>query len=259
MKKYLFLLLLTMPYVGFSQNTDYTLHQRIWNTTGTFDDQMGQYTFPYLDSAKFGIGGIYENIHFSGIQNVNISVAARLKGVTVSLSSSSISAPSYNQLSAHLATTLLLGKQVRLGASLDYMNVSVPTFSQQSAIDASLGTQVKFTDDIRIEMLATHLFELLQSEDTWDSYLILRSLYDVSPNATLCFSAEKNKTHEMSGRLMIDYHPHRLWSVLVGYQFRPNLFTIGLEFSPSQFRIGLLTSTHTQLHNSASVKAQYVK
>ncbi len=259
MNKLLLSLICILAFLGGrSQNVDFMLHQRIWNTTGTFGSQMGNYSFTYLDSAKFGIGVLYENLHNSGISDLNISAAVKLSKATVSASVVTLNTEGYNQLAAHLTGTLPLGKAVLVGASLDYATLSVPTYEDLSSIDVSVSTALRFTDDIRIEFLCSRLLALLSDENTWDSYLILRSTYAVTPKTSICFSAEKNKTQDMSGRLLLDYRPHQKWRLLAGYQFRPNLFSLGLEFSFNDIALGLMTTTHAQLNNNFSARAQYV-
>ncbi len=241
------------------QNSDYMLHQRIWNTTGTFGQQLGNYAFTSLDSSSFGIGILYQNLHNTGISDINISAAVSINKATLSATLVNLNTEGYNEISGHLVGVLPLNNTIQVGASLDYSQISIPTYSRQSSIDASVSTGLQFTPDIKVEFLAARLFTLLSKEELWDSYLVLRSMYRVSPKNSLCFSAEKNKTRDMTGRLLIDYRPHLKWRLLVGYQFRPNLFMLGLEFNTSDLGIGVLTSTHTQLGNNYSARAQYVR
>ncbi len=259
MKKLLLLLALGYPAsLIFAQNGDYMLHQRIWNTTGTFGQNMGNYAFTSLDSAKFGIGVLYQNLHSTGIQDINLSAAIRISRATLSAQVSTLGTEGYSQLTTHLTGTLPLGSSVRVGASLDYTTLQVTSYTDQNSIDASVSTAVQFTPEIRVEFLGARIFELLSDRDIWDSYIALRSMYRVSEKTSICFAVEKNKTRDMTGRLLIDYLPHPKWRILAGYQFRPNLFLLGVQFGFSDIKLGLLTTTHSQLGNNYSAKAQYV-
>lgn len=239
------------------QNTCYTQHQRVWNSLGSFSDFTSSYSFPLLDSQRFSIGALYENLYFTGIQNIDVAAAWKTGILTLSGGFAMISAAEYNLMRMQLGATMPLGESVDIGISTQYYGLQIPEYEQQSSIDFSIATRMRFRKDMLIEFISMDLLHLIRADENWDSYLTLRLLYDVTPKATLSFSAEKNKTNDMTGRVLIDYRPLPRWNLTAGYQFRPNSFLLGLQFQLSGVRLGIFSSTHSQLGNHLSTRLSY--
>ncbi|MCB0662881.1 MAG: hypothetical protein KDC24_09085 [Saprospiraceae bacterium] len=154
-----------------------------------------------------------------------------------------------------------IGNKLYLGGQIDYYNLDLKEYGQQSNFTFELGLQMEISSSVLIGVHTVNPIRAsLTEEDVLPAYLALGLAYQLNESLNLMGEIQQDLNGSTDIKMGLAYRLVEALEAQIGYQSRASQFSFGLEYrSPFKLNLGMAMNYHQVLGFTPSVGIIYKK
>ncbi len=213
-----------------------------------------------LSSGMEIIASAERRFALSDLSTYSVAAMKSMSFGNIGLLISTFGIDEYKEQKIGLAYARKLTDKLSIGGQLDYIDLRVQNYGNQSIITFELGVYTKLTRDFHI---GAHVYSpgsiKVGEQNEVSTIYGLGVKYLASQKLNVMVEASKVIDETVSFRVGADYTFSDLLGARFGISTEPNLFSVGIVLHLEKFDIEIGNSYHTLLGNTPGLSLSYKK
>lgn len=212
---------------------------------------------PFAQNKWMIDAGAERRFGFEDLSLFSISGAYKFGNASAGLMIADFGDNLYKERKFQLSYAMQLASSFSMGASFNFLQLSIPEYGQSFTPTVDLGIYTKVFPNIHLGAHVQNLFQANKGSVSYPSTLSLGLHYEISDKVAAKLEVEKILDRKMSFKTALVYRPMPNFSAYVGVDAVRENLSLGLAYQFSGLKLAGAYTTGSTIGSSPSLNLRY--